>query len=939
MRTLLPLLALACAPKSPTPSAAPAATEVEPAMPFDPDVRHGTLDNGLRWFVETNAEPRDRVVLRLVVDAGSALEDDDQQGLAHFLEHMAFNGTEHFPGNELITYLEGIGARFGPHLNAHTSFDETVYKLTVPTDDPEVLATAFQVLDDWAGGLALDPDEIEKERGVVIEEWRTRLNAGGRIFEQTAPLLFHEARYADRLPIGTKESLESFEHEALARFYDDWYRPELMSVIVVGDVDPEQAQALIEQHFSDLANPDEPRARERFPIPEHDDTFYLVVTDPEVTRASVSVVAKHDDVEGQTRSDYRDSMIEGLAYRMVNERLSELARQAEAPFLGAGAGSRRLGPTEGADSLGVATTEEGILEGLRAAWTEVERLRRHGFTAGELDRARDKHLRMYDSLDKERDTTPSSAHAEELIRHVLHGETVPGLDAEIAMAREWLPTFTLDEVNAWTSRWMAPGSRVVTAVLPTKEGLVPPTEAELEATMQAVAESTIEPMAEEEALPEQLVAAPTPATIERVDETYAESLGFTGWELSNGIKVWFRDTDFKADEVRWKSWSTGGTGSLPDDAYVPAVTANDILYASGYAELDTNQVRRWLAGTSASASHSLGSDDHGTRGSASPEHLGVALQLLYASVEQPRFTEEGLAYVQRSKREAVRNRLQSPDAVFGDAWTALVWPDVPRFAPWTLETVDQMDLAASKAQWERFFGDHTGANYVFVGALPDDFEALITTWIGGLPTAGEALPEEPLGATPARGELQQQVTAGLEERARVKLAWHTPFPEQDWLSRGRLFAVGGVLSTRLREELREERGGVYGVSARATNWTDPEWAMVTVSFTCDPDRVDELVGAVHEVVDELVAAPVDPHYVAQLQEQNRRGREESLRSNSFWLSGFAGALQRDEDPLALLSWDERNDSLSPEVVHEAAQRWLSGDDRVQVVLLPAATED
>lgn len=937
MRSFLPLLALACAPKPAPAPAVPEGPDLDAPLPFDPAVRHGTLDNGLRWFVEVNQEPRDRVVMRLVLDAGSALEDDDQRGLAHLLEHMAFNGTEHFPGNDLIVYLEGIGARFGPHLNAHTSFDETVYKLTVPTDDPEVLATAYQVLEDWAHGLTLDPEEIDKERGVVIEEWRTRLTAGGRVFEQTAPLLYHDARYAERLPIGTKESLETFDHEAVQRFYRDWYRPSLMSVVVVGDIDPDAAEAAIRTHFEGLRDPEPARERTRFDIPDHEATLYGVITDPEVTRASVSVTTKHDDVESNTERGYRESLVEGLAYRIVNARLSERGRLPDAPFLGAGAGPRRLGPAEGSDRVGVAVQEDGVLEGLRAVWTEVERLRRHGVQAGELERARDQALATWDHLDKERDTTDSASHAGELVRHALQGETVPGIDTELAIAQSYLPRITVDDLNAFLTDWMPPRSRVVTAVLPGKEGLTPPTEAELAAVLAEVEAADVAPLPDEEALPEHLVEVPAPGTVAETDDRYLEALGFRGWVLSNGVRVYARDTDFKVDDVRWRSFAPGGTALVADDAWVPTVTADNVLYASGFGALDRNRLQRWLAGRTARAGHWMSTEHHGTWGTASPDDLDVALEMLHASLVAPRFTDDGFAWAQRQQTEGVRNRLASPDTAFGDAWNALLWPDDPRHAPWTLDTVARMDAAASADAWARFQGDQAGATYVFVGALPDDFEAQVLTWLGSLPAAAP-LDATARGLEPARGPLETTVAQGMAERARVKIAWHAPFPDADWLTRNRLFALGGVLRTRLREELREERGGVYGVSASGSTWDDPDWGLITVSFTCDPGRVDELVDAVHEVVDTMVEAPVEARYVDQLKEQNRREREESVRDNGFWLSSFAGALERGDDPAELLTWDARNDSLDPDAIHEAAKRWLTGPDRVQVVLTPEATE-
>lgn len=935
----LSLVAVLAGCKKPPVAASGDADPLAAPLPVDPGVRQGAFDNGLRWFVEVNGEPDDRAVLRLVVDVGSVLEDDDQLGLAHFVEHMAFNGTTHFPGNALITYLEGVGTRFGPHLNAHTSFDETVYKLTVPTDDPETFEKAFLVLEDWAHGLTFDDAEIEKERGVVLEEWRTRLGAQGRILEKTVPLTYWSSPYASRLPIGTEESLKTFAPDALRRFYADWYRPDRMAVIAVGDFDPDRVQALIAEHFGDLPSPEAPRERVVYEVPDHPEPLYAVVADPEVTRVGVTILAKHDDVERATHRSYRDDLVEQLAFQVINERLGELARQADPPFLGAGAGRQRLTPTEGGQSLGAGVTEQGLLRGYEALLVELRRVRTHGFRAAEVERARARVLKGYDSLLLEKDKTDSTTHASEIVRVFTTGESMPGTAYEVELARRYVPEITLEELQAWAHAWMPERSRVVTVVMPDKPGLPVPTEAELRAIDARVATMEIPPLPDEEALPELLASWPAPGSVTATDDRWAADLGFTGWTLSNGVRVWFRKTDFKQDEVRFTAWSDGGLSKVSDADYVAARTANDILYRSGYGQLDANQLSRWSAGRTLGMSIGLSDTWETISGSASPADLEALLQLVHAAVTAPRFSEEALALAREQQRAALANRDADPNTAFQDAWTRLVWPDDPRRQPWTVETLAQMDLERSRAVYADRFADVGDFTFVFVGNLPEGFEDLVERTLATLPAAGRQETWTDRGTRPKMGRQSETVRQGLDPKARVRIDWHGPLKDNTWETRNQLYAMADVLSVLLREELREERGGVYGVSVGASEEYRPDDRYrVRVEFQCDPERVEELKAATEAVVARLREQGPEARYVEQEKEKNRRSREEDLRSNAFWLSSFSGALMRQADPREILTWDARNDALSPALIQQAARAWLRDQDRVDVVLLPATSD-
>lgn len=945
MRTsLLPLLLLvACVHTAPVQAPVDAATAQFPmdeVIPSDPEVRMGTLDNGLRWYVEENHEPQQRAELRLVVKAGSVLEDDDQLGLAHFLEHMAFNGSEHFEHNELVAYMESIGMDFGAEVNAYTGFDQTVYMLTVPTDDPTLLDQGLLVLRDQGGGLLLDAEEVDKERGVVHEEWRTRRGAQGRITDQMVLSTFQGSLYAQRLPIGTEESILHFDPAALRRFYEEWYRPDLMAVIAVGDFQAQEVIELIEARFADMANPDQPRPRPQVEIPARQEPVITVITDPEIPRTMVELADQYDELYGQTYGDYREHLVQQLLFWVINERLGTLARQPDPPFLGAGTGPSRLNATEVSTILGAGCREEGVPRAVEALWTEVQRAQRHGVTQAELERARMGVLAGYESYAREAEKTPSSKHAEELIRVFTTDETMPGIEAEVEMANTWVPRITKAEVDAMAAEWMGRGSLVVQVIMPEKEGLEPPAPEQLQVLLAEVEARDVTALAEESV--DQPLLEPLPpegATV--VQRGEVPELGVTTWTLSNGVEIWLKPTDFKDDEIRLVATSAGGRSLVPDSDYVIARSAPSIRANSGLGAFDPPTLGKLLTGQRATTGTSVGRFDEGLRASCPPDELETMLQLLTLQLTQPRFTEEGLALYRQSKEESLRNRLSDPDTVFGDAYDQLMWGDHPRNQPWTVDTLDQLDLARSEAFYRDRFANAADFHWVMVGNLDlEAMEPLIVRYLGALPASEQREEAGDDGMVRLPGRHEDVVRAGIDPKARVKMTWHGPF-ESTWLHRNRIQALEDILDVRLRDAIREDKGGTYGVSVSSGTWEQPEGGYrLSISFRCDPERVDELVAATLAEVERIRTEPVSDEEIVIEQEKNRRDREESVRSNGFWAGGMAGALERGEDPRELMTWDARNDSLSAVEVHEmAAQVFSEEAGFVQLVLLPEESEE
>jgi len=901
-------------------------------MPWDDGVRTGVLDNGLRWYVEPNKVPRDRVELWLAVRVGSVQEDDDQQGLAHLLEHMAFNGTENFPGNTLITYLESVGTRFGAHLNAHTSWEETVYKLQVPTDDPELLDKGFVVLSDWAGGMLLEDEAIEGERGVVLEEWRRSRGAWGRTWDITLPLLYKDAPHAQRRPIGTEESLKSFTPEAVRRYFADWYRPDLMAVIVVGDLEPDDAQRRIEEAFGGMpAAKADARAREDVIIPQHEETLVGIVADPEQTFSSVRLTHKFPDREENSHQSYRDTLVQRLYQSVMRERLTALARQPDAPLQSGFVGGGRMGPTTSSRTASASSRTGMEKEALEAVLLEVERAARYGVLPSELDRAKKAMVDSYRSMWVDRENQTSRRVLGELVRNFTNGETVPGVGYEYAAASVWIPEIAKAEVDALAKDFLPEDSRVIVVTRPGGE-LPPLSEEDLLAAVAGVADAELaEPT--DIVVPEALVSeAPEPATV--VKKTRDEELGTVTWRLSNGAEVVLKTTDFKEDEIMFSGWQFGGHSQYEDADWIPAATASTIASNSGAGEWDRQQIQAYFAGRKGSARTSIGETAVSVSGNAAPKDLEAALQLLWLKVMEPRFTEDGLALAERSQLERVRTRLNDPSSRFWDLWSARLWQDHVRRGAWDEDDIAQMDLERSAAIYEDAFSDIGSGWFVFVGAVDEaTLEPLITRWIGTLPD-GEQQEWVDIGANPPDGAVADSIRAGIEPKARHRLRLHGAF-ENTSDNRHRLRTLSSVLSILLREELRENLGGTYSIGARAGEKELPgETWSITVDFQCDPDRLEELRKAAWQILEQVKQAPVAADVTQRVAEQERRGWETSLRSNRYWFGGIGGLLRRGEELSELARYRTLHERITPEYVHDAAQEFLDLDRYVLVTLLP-----
>ncbi|MGY8826762.1 MAG: insulinase family protein [Candidatus Latescibacterota bacterium] len=926
------LVSCASTPKSTT--ASNASDPLAQVLAADPQVSTGTLANGFRYVIRKNTKPENRAELRLVVNVGSVLEDADQQGLAHFAEHMAFNGTKNFEKQELVDYLEGIGMRFGPDLNAYTSFDETVYMLQVPMDSTEVIETAFQILEDWAHQVSFEPEEIDKERGVVVEEWRLGRGANRRMFDEQLPILLKDSRYAERLPIGQKAVLDTFKHASLLRFYKTWYRPDLMGFVAVGDFEPAYMESLTKVYFSRLAQAQEPREREVFPVPGHEETLFAIASDPEASNNVVSIYTKQDVRDQSTAGAYRRSIIEGMYHRMLNQRLGELTKLPQPPFLGAGSSQGRWLRSKEFVSLGAAVQNNGFDAGLEALLTEAERVRQHGFTRSELSRTKKEMLRGMEQSFRERDKQESRGFAGEYVRHLLIDESIPGIEKEYALYQEYMPTITIEEVNALASEWNSGHNRVITVDAPEREGVAVPTEEELLAAFARVEGKEIEPYAEDVSDAPLVDNLPAPGAVVARDSI--PELGVTLWTLSNGVRVQLKPTDFKNDEILFSSHSPGGHSLVGDEDYIAAATTSSVVREGGVGQFNQIDLGKKLAGKVVGVSPSIGSLQEGISGSASPQDVETMFELVYAYFTTPRADSTAFQALKKRIEGSIQNRNARPETAFGDTMQVTLASYHHRARPWSMELLEELSLEKSMAIYRDRFSDAGDFTFTFVGNFSlEQMEPLVCAYLATLPSTGREETWRDVGIKGPEGVVEKFVYAGIEPKSSSRVVFSGPFEFDGWANNFAIDAMAAVFQIKLREVLREGLGGTYGVGVRASVEHFPrEEYSININFGSDPERVEELTQVVFEQIDSLKTVGTTQVYIDKVVEMRKRSREVNLKENSFWRGTLQGFDINGTDPLLVLKYDELVENLTPEMVQKAAQKYFNIENYARFVLYP-----
>jgi zinc protease len=949
LAALLALLALAFAPAGC--SSAPAANgavrsgpEKQPArvqvpesldagLPVDPRVTVGRLDNGLTYYLRRNTSPEDRAELWLVVNAGSILEDEDQRGLAHFVEHMAFNGTRHFARQELVSYLESIGMRFGPDVNAYTSFDETMYLLQVPTDHDGYLERGIEILEDWAHGITFDPEEVDQERGVLVEEWRLGRGAARRLIDAQTPVLFAGSRYAERLPIGSREVLETAPVSAVTRFYHDWYRPDLMAVIAVGDFEPSRVEDLIRERFGAIEGLEEPRERLVPELPRHDETLFATFTDPELTGTSVSVYTKLPRRPQDTVGDYRRSLVELLYHRMLNDRLYELGHRPSPPYLYAFSDSDSLVRTGEVDQQEAGVEPGRVLDGLRALLTEIERVRRFGFTESELERNRKALLRAYERTWVEREARASGSFAAEYSRAFLEGEPIPGIAVELELARRYVPAVTLDEVNALADRRTGDANRVILVSGPESAAGALPSEADLLAAFEQVRGLTLEPY--EDQAPGEGLMAELPEPGEIVSRREIPEIGVNDWRLSNGVRVVLKPTEFRRDEVFLTGFSPGGHSLVPDEVHLTASHAAEIVSLGGLGDLDEIALAKVMAGRVAEVGPYIDELEEGVSAGGSAADLEEVFQLVHLALTRPRLDLDAVRSFKERLAPSLENRLADPQQVFLERMFAALTQDHPRRQPLTAERLAEIDPELALVIYEQRFADAGDFTFVLVGSFePAAVEDLVRTYLASLPATGRTESWRDIGLERPDRPVELTVERGIEPKASVWLVLHG---EAAWSreSEHLLASLGNALEIRLREVLREDLGAVYGVSvAPSFSWRPRERYSLSITFGCAPDQARELIERVHEVIDDFRRDGPPDELAARVREIQTRAHETDVRENAYWLHALGDVYRRGADPTEILDYAGLVSTVTPEALRNAAGTYLDWGRRVLGIHLP-----
>ena len=951
-------LALSCggsattAPKATTPvatttSAASAATGpvADLDVGLDPLIKKGTLSNGMTYYILPHEKPQKRAYLWLAVNAGSVQEDDDQQGLAHFDEHMAFNGTEHFPKSALVDYLEKIGMKFGADVNAYTTFEQTVFQLEVPTDDPKYIDQGLSILRDWAGGVSYDPVEVDKERGVVLEEWRLGRGAQARIFDKQAKLMFKGTRYADRLTIGQPEILKTAKRDTLARFYKDWYRPDLMAVIVVGDIKPEQIEAAIKSKFGDLKEPANPRQRVGGGIPVVHGTEVATFTDDEMPVTLAQVYSFMPKRRNESLGDYRRSMTEQLYDAMLDERLADLAHKPGAPFLFARTGFESA--TRQADSVShTAVAKDGkIEEAITTMLGEVSRAKFHGFTVEEFDRAKKAALSHITQDAREYEATDGQEYANEITRNYFEKEQMPGRPAEAKIFADLLPTITLAEENQLAARIADQPDRLV--LLSGGKSLKVPADAEIKGWVDhALATDPGERATDKrpETTTALTVAAPTPGKITK--ESTVDEVGVTEWTLSNGARVVIKPTTFQKDEIVMDGFALGGLSLATDKQFASARFADEIVGAAGLGSLDARALEKSLAGRVAHGSASIGEYTENVNGSSSTADLETMLQLNYLAFTAPRSDADAFANWKASQTEQLKNRRLDPGSVFRDDFKAFVAQNNPRRIAPTAADIEKVDPAEALAFYKERFANAGDFTFVFVGNLDlVKFRPLVEKYLASLPSTGKKSSFRDLKIEPVAGVKKFETALGQEPKSQVQMIFHDDIKwTQDAEHDAKL--LSDVLSIRLREILREDMGGVYGVGAqgyidrRPKDATHPpkDKRIFYIAFGCSPDNVDKLKEAALTEIKRLQKDGVSDEYLAKVRETAVREHEVAITDNRFWLHRLDTALEFGLDIKRIPDNAGFLGRITNTNLKAAAKKFLDMKQYVTGVLKPTATK-
>jgi zinc protease len=906
-------------------------------LPIDPAVKIGKLSNGLTYYIRQNKKPEQKVELRLVVNAGSILEDESQQGIAHLAEHMAFNGTTHFKKNDIISFLQSIGVEFGNDLNANTSFDQTLYILPVPTDKPDNIDKGFQILEDWAHNVTYNGEDIDGERPVVLEESRLGKGANDRMFRKIYPQLFAGSLYANRLPIGLDSIIKNASYETIRKFYKDWYRPDLMAVIVVGDIDPAKAEDLVKKYFNGLTNPANERARASFPVPPYSKSESAVVTDKEATSYTLIVNYSAEKTHPtETFADYKKDLTKEIFSNLLNQRLRELTQKENPPFLYAFSGFGSFARDYETFNASIGTGDKVPAIALKSFVEELERVKKYGFTKPELDREKSNMLTQIEREFNERNKTESSNYTSEYISNFLTKDPIPGIENENKYYKELLPQITIEDVNDISKLLQKDSNEFIALTGPEPAaGKQLPSGDDLLAVAASVEKMDIKPYEEK------VIATSLMTTIPKAGKIISSKknavLGTTELTLGNGVTVTIKPTDFKNDQVLMSAVRPGGKNNYGVKDKFNAEYATAVITSMGVGNFSPVDLKKSLSGKTVNVTPVFSNISEGISGSSSVKDIESMMQLMNLYFTSPRL-DTGLfkSFVQKNKTQ-IALLGANPQAVFIDSFYKTIYhhdPLAPVAVPKT-EYFDQINLNRLMQIYKERFGNANGMHFTFVGSIKEEeLKPLIEKYIASLPSTPKKFSYVDNKLRPSKGKLAVDVYKGKEQKSLILAAYSGEVPYSDALDL-KADAISEILNIRIIEELREKIQGIYGGGTQA-RFDKLPYSHYTffLQLPCGPEKVDTLLYAANAEIQNLIKNGPSQENLEKVKQQWKEQHKVSIKENNTWLSELQSFYLQGNNPDYFINYEKYVDALTAKDIQDAAKLLLSTNNVVTGILRP-----
>ena len=858
-----------------------------PPIPMDPNVRVGKLENGLTYYIRHNNYPEGQANFYIAQKVGSVLEEDDQRGLAHFLEHMCFNGTEKFPGNGVVKYLEGIGVKFGTDLNAYTSIDETVYNIdNVPMSVAGAIDSCLWILHDWAGGLLLEDEDIDKERGVIHEEWRQRNTAQQRMMEAVSLEMYPGNRYGDRWPIGTMEVIDNFPYSALRAYYEKWYRPDQQAIVVVGDVNVDEIEAKIKGIFADLAMPANPAERVYYPIADNKEPIIAIAQDKEQQYGIVYLYAKHEAIPDEAKGDMQYLILDyakAMFAQMMYGRMNELAMQPDAPFVEGmvSDGEFFLAKTKGAINGAIVPKEGQMKESVAVLYREMLRAKRHGFTESEYVRARAEYLTNLESAYNERAKVRSQRYCKEYVRHFIDNEPIPGIENEYTIMNQLAPNLPVELVNQVVTSLMSDSNLVLMAMLPEKEGLVHPTEEEIAQLLAAVAAEDI--TAYEDKVSDEPLIAEEPAG-GKVVKVKAAKHGYKQLTLSNGATVYLKSTDFKADQILMTVVSKGGTALYDASEAINLGQVVDVIENNGIGNFNTTDLQKVLAGKKAGVAPYINLNMEGMNGSSTPKDFETLMQLTYLQFTAPRLDDEAFASYKSKMKAMLENQELDPQTALGDTITKVLYNNHPRAISMKAADVEKTDDARILEIYKERFANAADFSFIFTGAIDEAVAIpLIEKYIGGLPAGGKKEKYVDAKVDIQKGEIKNVFEKQMATPSATVYLVYSGDMKHNLKNALMMSVTDQILDIIYTEEIREKEGGTYGVGTSGSITRIPkETFRLLVMFQTAPELREKLTGMAVDLLNKFAEEGPRQKDLDKVREYMLKKYAENQKENSYW---------------------------------------------------------